>query len=62
MTQTVSLVHVNISLVLTVHLLVLVYCFGWRDTTDSTASPQFRRTFWWTVWVIQFSSCVESWL
>ena len=34
MTQTGSLVHVNISLVLTVHLLVLVYCWGWRDTTS----------------------------
>ena len=39
MTQTVSLVHVNISPIINCVSPMLVYCFGWRDTTDSTTSP-----------------------
>ena len=39
MTQTGSLVHVNISPIINCASPMLVYCFGWRDTTDSTTSP-----------------------
>ena len=59
MTQTVSLVHVNIYLVLTVHLRWSTWLRLKGHHLTSTASPQFRKTFWWTVRFIQFSSCVE---